>query len=207
MIKAANIIIEKGICTLPYVFREVFPEVTYNTHNAKRRLLQLPVVALRIREASSRKAEVNLMEVVRGVDYVKFQRVLGTQASREASSSPALTKNELRQLSLAQSDRERELVCYTAFRASGLSATGARRHYGLDNMTERSAQVEQCIQEAEFIRESTEELAQVQVQVASRSVGLFGSSSDSDSSESGTENDGQDENDVIEIPSASWGKY
>ena len=70
--------------------------MTYNTHNAKRRLLQLPVVALRIREASSGKAEVNLMEVVRGVDYVKFQRVLATQASREASSSPALTKNELR---------------------------------------------------------------------------------------------------------------
>ena len=118
------------------------------------------------------KAEVNLMEVVRGVDYVKFQHVLATQASREASSSPALTKNELRQLlSLAQSDRERELVRYTTFRASGLSATGARRHYGLDNMTERSARVEQ---EAECIRESIEELAQVQVQVASRSVRLFG---------------------------------
>jgi len=44
-------------------------------------------------------------------------------------------------------------------------------------MTERSARVEQCIQEAECIRESIDELAQVQVQVASRSVGLFGSSS------------------------------
>ena len=53
-------------------------------------------------------------------------------------------------------------------------------------MTERSARVEQCIQEAECIRESIDELAQVQVQVASRSVGLFGSSSDSDSSKSGT---------------------
>ena len=44
------------------------------------------------------------------------------------------------------------------------------------------------------------------VQVASRSVGLFGSSSDSDSSESGTENDDQDENDVVEIPSAELGQ-
>ena len=51
-----------------------------------------------------------------------------------------------------------------------------------------------------------QELAQVQVQVALRSVGLFGSSSDSDSSESGTENDDQDENDVIEIPSAELGQ-
>lgn len=57
--------------------------MTYNTHNAKRRLLQLAVAALRIREASSGKAEVNLIEVVRGVDYVKFQHVLATQASRE----------------------------------------------------------------------------------------------------------------------------
>ena len=70
------------------MFQEVFPEVTC--------LLQLAVVALRIREASSGKAEVNLIEVVRGVDYVKFQHVLTTQPSREASSSPALTKNELR---------------------------------------------------------------------------------------------------------------
>ena len=73
-------------------------------------------------------------------------------------------------------------------------------------MTERSARVEQCIQEAECIRESIDELAQVQVQVASRSVGLFGSSSDSDSSKSGTENDDQDENDVVEIPSAELGQ-
>ena len=174
--------------------------MTYNTHNAKRRLLQLPVVALRICEASSGTAEVNLMEVVRGVDYVKFQRVLVTQASREASSSPALTKNGLRQLlSVAQSDSERELVRYTAFRASGLSATGARRHYGLDNMTERSARVEQCIQEAECIHESIKELAQVQVQGFEVSWTIW---PDSDSSESGTDNDDQDENDVVEIPSA-----
>ena len=73
-------------------------------------------------------------------------------------------------------------------------------------MTERSARVEQCIQEAECICESIEELPQVQVQVASRSVGLFGSSSDSDSSKSGTENDDQDENDVVEIPSAELGQ-
>ena len=72
-------------------------------------------------------------------------------------------------------------------------------------MTERSAQIEQCIQECECICESIEELAQVQVQVASRSVGLFGSSSDSDSSESGTENDDQDENDVVETVTESYG--
>ena len=203
MIKAAMIVMDNGVCTLSSVFREVFPDVTYNSSNAKRRLLQLPLAAFRIHELSSGKAEVNLIEAVKGVDYVRFQHALTACASKQASSSPALTKNELKQLlTLAQSNRERELVRYTAFKASGLTVTGAKRHYGLENMTERSAQIEVCVREAKYIRESIEELAQIQAQAVLRSGGCIGSSSDSERSDNEVDNDGGMDCISNEIPPA-----
>ncbi len=127
--------------------------------------------------------------------------VLTASATKHTASSPALAKGELkRSLSLAQSDRERELVRYTAFKASGLSATGARRHYGLENMTHRSSHIERCICEAESIRESTEELAQVQERAALKAVGLASSSSDSDSESECSESDQGDVDVSLNIP-------
>ena len=183
MIKAAVMIMEKGVCLLSSVFRESFPNATYNATNAKRRLLQLPVVALRIGEASSGNAEIYVMEMVQGVDYIKFQKIFSTFAGNKCST-PAMSKVELqRLLTLAQSDRERELIRYTAFKTSGLTATGATRHFGMQNMLQRSSQVEQCIQEVQSIREAIEEIAEVQASVVSRSMA---STSDSDTADEET---------------------
>ena len=48
MIQAACQIIDEGIVPMASVFRKVYPNVTYISANAKRRLLQLPIVAVRI---------------------------------------------------------------------------------------------------------------------------------------------------------------
>ena len=88
MIKAAEIVMEKGVCTLPYVFREVFPGMTYTMQNAKHHLLSSPLAAIRIFEALSGKTEVNLIEAMKGVDFARLCQIL-TCATKHASPYPA----------------------------------------------------------------------------------------------------------------------
>ena len=74
--------------------------------------------------------------------------------------TPSLLKTELRQLLvLAQSYRERELIRYTAFKASGLTKTGARKHYGLENLTVCVSKVEGSLEEVKRIRECIDDLS------------------------------------------------
>ena len=49
-------------------------------------------------------------------------------------------------LALARSDRERECLRYAVFKASGVSQTEARRMFGFETMSKRSAKVEQVLQ-------------------------------------------------------------
>ena len=51
------------------VFRSAFHSVTYHSLNAKRRLLQMPLIAFRVRNANNGNSELFLMERIDGVDY------------------------------------------------------------------------------------------------------------------------------------------
>ena len=83
MIKAAEIIIQVCICTLSSVFKAAFPDVTYHTPYAKRCLLQMPIVALRVQEPSIGRAEIHPMELFKGVDYLKLGHFLNACASKK----------------------------------------------------------------------------------------------------------------------------
>ena len=112
LLNAGGTILKEGFSTLSSVFRQSFPGVTYTSNNAKRCLLQLPLAAVRLNTPKSGKSEIYLMEYVEGVDYVKLGHFL--QSSQNPITSN-LGKCELHQLlSLAQSDRERELIRCTA---------------------------------------------------------------------------------------------
>ena len=94
------------------------------------------------------------------VNYV--QLVEAIVMNREPSLSP-INKSELKALlELAQSTRERELIRYSVFRSSGLSATGAQKHVGLEIMQRRSARIHACIEKACEIREAMDKLSLVQ---------------------------------------------
>ena len=160
MIKAANIVMEKGITPLKSLFQSCFPGVTYHTPNAKRRLLQMPLAALLIK--INKDPKVYVMELNPGVDYEKLIDICESSNS-SATSSKTFSKIDLQNLlSLAQNDRERELVRYATFKASGLTPSSARRCYGFENMTERTARVEACIEESLHIRESIRSLSEDQ---------------------------------------------
>ena len=108
----------------------MYPEVTYNAEAAKSHILQLPVVAIRIGTSSSGTSE---MEHMSGIDYVKL-----SVNPKATSVNPMMTQEEVRQiLSFAQNRRERETLTYTVCKAAGLSASGARKIYGFDNIAQR----------------------------------------------------------------------
>ena len=84
-----------------------------------------------------------------------------------------MTKNEIKQLlGLASSDREREIIRYSVFKSSGLTSTAARKHFGLQNMQERSLRVKRCIEEVQQIREAIEKLSIVEDKAILKKLGI-----------------------------------
>lgn len=180
MIKAANLVLESGICSLQSVFKEVFPGVTYHTGNAKRRLLQMPIAAIQVQDGSTNRPVVYVTELIDGIDYLKVRQFLNMHATQKKTCTP-LSKVELKELLiLARSDREREMVRYAAFRSSGLSITSARKHFGFDNLAERVKKVEDSIEEVLDIRQTVENLSRVQDKAIMLSMGFVPSDDSSD---------------------------
>ena len=201
MIKAAKMIQSEGICSLSSVFRAAFPGSKYNSAYAKQRLLSMPVVAIRVGSPSSGVSDVRVMELIAGVDYIQVEKMLSAHSLHQtsASNAPPITKAELqRLLSFAQSQREREQLTYAVFKATGLSATAARKHLGIHNITQRASQVEDALEEAERMHKCIESLSLTQEKAVLQSLGIpVSSESDSDTSSS----DFEDTSESAEMPS------
>ena len=157
LLQVAKIVLENGFVKLSDAHRSAFPSVTYHSHSAKRKFLKMPLAALRVGLPESGYAEVFLFERFAGVNYRRFLQLLNRFHAERHSNKVAMWKDMLRDLlQLACSDRERECIRYTAWKASGLSASAGRKHFGLDNMSKRASNVEHCIEEVRAIRESVE---------------------------------------------------
>ena len=188
MIKAANLVIEAGVCSLHSVFTAAFPSVTYHMMNAKRKLLQMPLVAFQGNK------EVFLMELVEGVDYLKVVHFINA-CMVSNTGSKSMSKLELNKLLLlARTDREKELVKHATFRASGLTKSSARAHFGLEDLSEKMYRIEECIKEVEAIRQSIECLTQVKEKALMRSLGF----SESEESEQSSEDESVDDASMFE---------
>ena len=111
----------------------------------------LLVAAIHVGEPSRGLCAWYLLLNVEGVNFTQLLHSVEILQCSGISTGvgPSFARNMIRPIiSLAQSDRERELVRYTAVKASGLSATAARKHFGFQNMAEKSQRVEACIKEA-----------------------------------------------------------
>ena len=173
LLQVANTVLENGFMKLSDAHCCAFPYVSYHSHNAKRRFLRMPLAALRVGLPKSGYAEVFLFEHFAGVNYDQFLQLLNHFHSEKHTNKVALSKEKLRDLlQLACSDRERECIRYTAWKASGLSASAGRKHFGLDNMSTRANHVEHCIQEVKAIRESVERVCHLQEQSVLDSMGV-----------------------------------
>ena len=173
-------------------FKSCFPDVTYSSAIAKRKLLQLPLAAITIGTPSSGRSEVYLMEAIRGLDYRKLIQFLESKMS--PGIVPTITKQQMNELlSFAQSDRERETLRYSVCKSSGLTSTAARRIYGWEKMSDRSSAVESALQEAQEIRESIEQLCLTQEHAVLKSLGINPDFSDDSSSDTVDDSDSDEE--------------
>lgn len=158
MVKAAQIVLQNGVCSLSMVFKAAFPQSSYVVKQARCRLLQMPSAAIRVGEPSSGLCEIHVMEYIAGLDYSCFGKLL-RQALQRSGPTPSISTEEFRRLlSFARGRRERETLTYAICRASGLTASGAKKVYGVSNASERLAYVEDSLREALEIRENVEEL-------------------------------------------------
>ena len=162
-------ILDKGYCTLSSAFRSAFP----TAERARRALLQIPLVAVRIGNPSDGNAYTILMEKYQGVSYAKISCVLEDLSSTAKRSDINLDKTCAKMLlALASSDREREALRYAIFKASGVSQTEARRRFGFESMSKCANKVEQVLKETERVREAIDDIAQTQDKAILESIGI-----------------------------------
>ena len=183
MIQAAEMVLKNGIVPLAVVFKAAFPTVTYHSVNAKRRLLQMPVVAFRVKGLQKGQSQLYLMEKIEGLDYGQLANFLSKNIE-QLSRKQGITKEELKQLlRITQSERERECIRYAIYKTSGATPTEARRLFGFENMRARASHVDTCIKEMQEIYEAVESLAHIQEQALQDTLGFESNSSESSDEE------------------------
>ena len=64
MIETGKLVLDHGLISLSEVFRYCFPNSTYTSAKAKRRLLQLSLAGITLNSCSNGKAEVYLLEAL-----------------------------------------------------------------------------------------------------------------------------------------------
>ena len=155
LLSIAKCVLENGHIQLSTAFKQAYPTQKYKTDIAISRLLRMPLICIKPHEQNI----WFLFEQVVGLDVLKFFHLTNALfCAKKVTSS--LHKSEVQSImSLAQSDRERELIRYSIFRASGLSYTGARKTFGFEGMKDREAHVMKAIDEARAVSETIDDLA------------------------------------------------
>ena len=101
----------------------------------------MPLVSVVVGSPSTGRSLSYLFECQMGVDYKAIQHLLASRLKEVKTAS--ITKADFKEiLSIAQSDRERTLIRYTAFVSGKFTQTSARRLLGLEDMNRRVSEVE-----------------------------------------------------------------
>lgn len=188
MVEVATIILHQSFCHLHEAFRLITPKAKYTAARAITKLLKMPLVVVRIGQAHSGVSFNIVLEKFPGTDYLKLAKLLNrmTETASVAKGSSIDRPFMKMLLNMTQSSRERECLRVAIVKASGISATKARRLYGLEKMDERIERVEQSIIEAQRIREAVEELAETRDKALMEAYGVRDAT---DSSENYSESD------------------
>lgn len=141
LLDVAKQITVKGYMQLSHAFKRAYPAQTYKTDIALARMLQMPLVCVKPHQYNV----WFLCERVEGMDYAKFLSLTDAVKDNVAKALPSISRSELNGImTLAQSDRERQLIRYSIFKASGMSYTAARKNYGFQNMETTEKTCSKC---------------------------------------------------------------
>ena len=107
------------------------------------------------------------MEKFSQVNYQSLQRILEEAWLNSSQQSVAIGKPEVTQLlKFAQSDREQDTIRYALYKASDLTPTGARRELGLQDMSSRSTEIEECIEHCMNIHKEFDQIVSTRLKFA-----------------------------------------
>ena len=94
MLQVATTVLQEGFCLLSSAFKTVSPTVKYQTDTARRLLLQMPLVSVRVGSPSSGKSFIVLIEKFQGTDFTKVSLVLnGFTGFFTSTNSTSLDKS------------------------------------------------------------------------------------------------------------------
>ena len=185
MLTVAQIVLDNGYCMLSEAFKTVSPGVKYTAEHARRKLLQMPLVSINIGEQNSGKSFAILMEKYPDTDYLKISRIFnGLVLQQSSDNSTPLEKSVVKLLlNIAKSDSERKCLRFAIYRASGMSATQARKRYGFENMSE----IEEAIKNTQTVHEAITDLANIEEKALLLSCGVEVINSSSSESETSSD--------------------
>ena len=107
MLKVAITILEQGYCTLSDAFSLASPMVKYTAEHVRRKLLQMPLICIRIGDPSKGQSFSILMERFPRTDYTKLGGIINGLLSAQCCKGNTLQKSVVKMLlSIAKSDRE-----------------------------------------------------------------------------------------------------
>ena len=160
----ANIILQENFCHISETFKMVSPDTKYTAMIARRVLLQLPLVSIRVGKPSNGNSFTVLMEKFQGMDYSKLASIVNSPTESEIKEV-SLQKSTIKMiLSIAKSDSERKNIRYCIYKSSGMTPSQIRQQYGFEGMHERALSVEATISNVQQIRESIQDLAAIEEQ-------------------------------------------
>ena len=146
-------------------------------------LLQIPLASIRIGEPSSGKSFSVLVEKIHGADSAKIGFFIDSLASSFRGTNQKIMERSCVKMLLgfAQSDRERQCICYAVVKASGISFTAARRRYGFSSISQSVAKIEEAISDAIKIKEAIHDISVIQDSSLLMQFGLVDQESSSSS--------------------------
>lgn len=109
------------------------------------------------------------------MDYIKFAPLANALCSsnRSVRSSTTISKSEIKSImTLAQSDRECELIRYSVFKVSGISYTAAKHIFGFQDMKSSETRILNSIKESRAICEAVDDLAHTSDMALLSSMGI-----------------------------------
>ena len=98
MLHIAQAMSSNGVQKLSVAFKTAFPMLTYKQDLARQRLLQMPVVCVRLGVIRNQTQCWYLVEFVQGVDYKKFVHFANAVHSAKPATSPANTLSEVKSI-------------------------------------------------------------------------------------------------------------
>ena len=159
LLSVAKKILHEGFIQLNEAFAMSSPGIKYKAKDAKRKILQMPLAALRIKE--SKHDAIYLVSKETNLELTRS--LLKRKDCGSQNTGVQMTASLVKELlSASESVAERERLTYGIAKSSGLSHTKLRQLYGFENLQQRQDKVENALHEIRQIREAVESIASIQ---------------------------------------------